>query len=72
MTVSLQQLRWAHTTKGRKALGKKGVREFEVSARGQKLPLYSPTGKTGKLIAAKKTTATKARKKARLAARKKG
>jgi len=38
MTVSKAQLRWAHTPSGQKALGSKGVKEFEKSAKGRVLP----------------------------------
>ena len=32
------QRRWAHTPSGRKALGKKGVEEYDRKSKGKKLP----------------------------------
>ena len=38
MPYSKVQLRWAHTTAGIRALGKKKVREWENEAEDKKLP----------------------------------
>jgi len=49
MPYSLAQLRWAHTTAGIRALGKKKVREWEKEAAGKKLPERLGPVVTGKL-----------------------
>jgi hypothetical protein len=35
---SKAQERWAHTKEGQKALGKKGVKEWDKASKGKKLP----------------------------------
>lgn len=48
---SASQMRWAHTPDGKKALGgNKGVKEWDDSSKGKKLP---------EKVAKKKTTAKK-------------
>lgn len=35
---SQAQRRWAHTPSGKKALGKKGVKEWDKASKGKRLP----------------------------------
>lgn len=35
---SKRQMRWAHTTRGKKALGAEKVAEFDAATKGKKLP----------------------------------
>jgi hypothetical protein len=42
---SKAQERWAHTKAGKKALGKKGVAEFDKASKGKKLPKRVKTKK---------------------------
>lgn len=42
---SEQQRKWGNSPAGRKALGKKGVDEFNAASKGKKLPKKAKKGK---------------------------
>ena len=46
---SKAQERWAHTAEGRKALGEKGVEEFDKASKGLNLPEHSKPQAKGKV-----------------------